>query len=112
MFPFALAVLLQLQTKAQTVQERLFQALSKTENCIVWKNPGCLKFAKQPGAKRGPRGYAVFATLKQGEAALRRRITSRTGMTVGEFLKGFNPGRASYAKRVLSFADLNLEDRL
>lgn len=112
MFPFVLAAFLQLQLKAQQTQEKLFQALSRAENCVVWQNPGCLKFARQPGARLGPKGYAIFDTLDQGKDALRKRISSRTGMTVGEFLKGYNPGQPTYAERVLSLTDLKLEDCL
>ena len=85
--------------------DRLFEAISKTENCRKWNNPGCLKYAKQEGAKRGHRGYAVFKTVELGSAALMRRIEKYRGQKVGTFLKKYNPGVRGYVSKVLHNSD-------
>jgi hypothetical protein len=94
------------------VQQRLFTALSRFENCRAWRNPGCLRFAGQAGAVRGPGGYAVFRNLLFGERALRRQIEHGQGQTVFEFLTHYNPGHANYPARIASIAQLSLADVL
>lgn len=91
-----------------SVQERLFDALGRAENCARWLNPGCLKFARQEGARRGPNGYAIFRDVMDGRRALRRRIAHGRGHTVLEFLKGYNPGHAEYSGRVAALGGLEL----
>src|ERR1017187_7180417 len=49
---------------------RIIAAVARIENCIALRNEGCLRFAGQPGAKRGPRGFARFSTKARGRAAL------------------------------------------
>lgn len=94
------------------VQQRLFDALSRVENCKVWRNPGCLRFARQAGAYRGPQGYAVFRSLFWGQRALRRQIKAGEGQTVFEFLHHYNPGYADYPFKVAAFAGLSLQEIL
>ena len=91
-----------------SVQQRLFDALGRAENCARWLNPGCLKFARQEGARRGPNGYAVFRDVMDGRRALQRRIARGRGHTVLEFLKGYNPGHAEYSGRVAALGGLEL----
>jgi hypothetical protein len=95
-----------------SVQQRLFDALGRAENCARWLNPGCLKFARQDGARRGPNGYAVFRTLVDGRRALRRRIARGRGQTVLEFLEGYNPGHVEYPGRVAALGGLELWEAL
>jgi hypothetical protein len=88
-----------------SVASQLFSAISRVENCRKWNNPGCLKFARQKGARRGPKGYAVFKSRAFGERALLRQIERGHGMQVRHFLKKYNPGHPGYVKKVLAFAD-------
>lgn len=106
------ALCLQVVQDLPDVQERLFQALSRAENCAAWRNPGCLMYAGQKGASLGPMGYAVFQTLEHGKVALRKRIVKGSGKTVREFLSGYNPGQKGYPAKVASLENLDLEDRL
>ena len=95
-----------------SVRERLFNALARFENCAGLRNPGCLKFAGQLGARRGPGGYAVFRRLVDGERALRRQIARGQGRTVVEFLKRYNPVGSGYPEKVAAFGRLGLEEVL
>ena len=81
---------------------RLKVAISRIENCKRWNNPGCLKYAKQLGAKRGPNGYAVFKTKELGERALVFQIQRYSGSTVRGFLVKYNPGVKGYVKKILA----------
>ena len=94
------------------VQRRLYSALTRIENCRAWNNPGCLKFAHQPGARRGPGGYAAFRSLVDGERALRDRIAMGAGRRVADFLERYNPKHKGYARRVEVLAGLDSSDRL
>jgi len=94
------------------VQVKLFMALERGENCRAWKNPGCLKYARQFGARLGPHGYAIFHTLRDGEMALIDRIKRSAGQTVDAFCRGYNPGRPKYLHYIASLAGLDLRDRL
>lgn len=85
-----------------TNSQRLFFAIARVENCRSWNNPGCLKFARQKGARRGPRGYAVFKTLALGRRALSLQIDRYKGMKVGHFLRKYNPGVRGYTRKVLA----------
>lgn len=76
---------------------------------MKWLNPGCLKYTRQPGAERGPHGYAVFRKSIDGQAALWRRVQVGRGQTVWEFLSGYNPGVPNYPFWVAAVADLDLE---
>jgi hypothetical protein len=91
------------------VQQQVYKALSRAENCLKWLNPGCLKYARQLGAVRGPHWYAVFIKLQFGQEALWRRIQAGRGQTVLEFLSGYNPGIANYPFRVAAMTGLDLE---
>jgi len=95
-----------------SVQDRLFNALARFENCAGLRNPGCLKFAGQLGARGGPSGYAVFQRLVDGERALRRQIARGQGRTVVEFLKRYNPVASGYPEKVAAFGRLGLEEVL
>lgn len=99
-----LAIPLIAQVEELTNSQKLFYAISKVENCRKWNNPGCLKFAHQKGANRGPNGYAVFKSKSLGEEALAARIEKGNGMNVGHFLRKYNPGKKGYVKKVLAFA--------
>jgi hypothetical protein len=101
-----------LAPRCPSVQERLFDALARVENCAALRNPGCLKFAGQLGARRGPGGYAVFWRLVDGERALRRQIVRGQGRTVVEFLKRYNPVGSGYPEKVAAFGRLGLEEVL
>ena len=90
------------------VRQRLFRALSQVENCRVWNNPGCLKYARQLGARIGPHGYAIFQTLRDGQRALWKRI-GPSGVTVAHFLRRYN-SRVGYAEWVAAVAKVRLED--
>lgn len=94
------------------VQQRLFTALSRLENCRSWHNPGCLKFAGQAGATRGPGGYARFRNRVLGERALRLQIARGHGLTVLAFLTRYNPEHADYPARVAAIAQLTFADVL
>lgn len=94
---------------ASRAQQEVYAALVRVEHCVRWRNPGCLKYARQPGAARGPYGYAVFENLAAGEAALWRRVRAGRGQTVREFLSGYNPGVERYPQRVAVLAGLDLE---
>ena len=90
------------------VRQRLFRALSQVENCRMWNNPGCLKYARQMGARIGPHGYVIFRTLREGNRALWKRI-GPSGVTVAHFLKRYNP-RAGYAEWVAAVAKVRLDE--
>jgi len=105
LFPLMALVLLAPLAGDQDVSSRLFEALSKVENCANWNNPGCLKYAKQKGAKRGPRGYAVFKTKALGERALALQIQRHAGETIAEFVRHYNPKVKGYLKKVLDASD-------
>ena len=94
------------------VQQQVYSAISRVENCIKWLNPGCLKYAHQPEAARGPHGYAVFPRLIDGQAALWLRVQAGRGRTVWEFLSGYNPGVPNYPFWVAATTGLDLEDVL
>jgi len=91
------------------VQQQVYTALERAENCMKWLNPGCLKYARQPGAVRGPHGYAMFRELRDGQAALWCRVQVGRGQTVWEFLSGYNPGVENYPFRVAALVGLDLE---
>jgi hypothetical protein len=94
------------------VQQKLFDALSRFENCRAWNNPGCLKYARQPGARPGPHSYAIFRSFADGQRALRARIALRAGCKVGDFLARYNPDRKGYPEKIERLAHLDGEDRL
>ena len=94
------------------VQQRLYGALTRIENCRAWNNPGCLKFAHQLGARKGPGGYADFQNPVDGERALKDRIARGAGRKVGEFLRHYNPKHRGYARKVEVLAGLEADDRL
>ena len=53
-----------LRATTTRVQVRVYEALAKIENCTKWRNPGCLKYARQIGASVGRNRYAVFDTIE------------------------------------------------
>lgn len=97
---------------ATPVVDRLISGLSKVENCVRWNNPGCLKYAGQFGARKGPRGYAVFRHPAYGYRALRRQILRRKGKKVGPFLNDYNRGVPGYVEKVLAASGLKYGDRI
>ena len=56
--------------------------------CARLNNPGCLSYAKQPGARPGALGYAEFAKASDGWEALLNdlRAKCRRGMTVSDII--------------------------
>jgi hypothetical protein len=97
---------------ATTVADRLIHGLSKVEHCVRWNNPGCLKYAKQLGAKRNRRGYAVFVDPYFGYLALRKQVLRRKGRKVGPFLNDYNRGIPGYVEKVLAASGLKYGDRI
>ena len=97
---------------ATTVADRLIHGISKVENCVRWNNPGCLKYAGQLGAKKGPRGYAVFVDPYFGHLALRRQVLRYKGRRAGTFLINYNRGVPGYVEKVLAASGLKYADRI
>ena len=112
MIAAALLALASPMPAAPAVQERLFVALSRAEGCVRWNNPGCLKFAGQAAAVRGPHGYAVFKTAAAGRQALLLRIEHGVGLSVREFLQRYNPGVPGYPAWVAAVGHLALDQVL
>jgi hypothetical protein len=96
----------------RTVSSALVYAISRIENCAKWNNPGCLRFARQLGARRGPDGYAVFKTATLGLRALKLQISRNKGSNVVDFLKRYNPEHAWYPGKVLKLAGLKETDTI
>ena len=86
------------------VRSRIISTQARFENCAALKNPGCLKFAGQPGATRGRNGYARFSSLENGYRALYRWWDRRGCAPVGKSLGRYNPSRADYAAVILGAA--------
>ena len=87
-----------------SVSDRLQSAISRAEACHKWNNPGCLMYAGQANATRGPGGYAVFKTPSSGRKSLRWQIRRHRGMTVAGFLRRYNPSVSNYAERVIALS--------
>ena len=101
-----------LRATTTRVQVQVYEALAKIENCTKWRNPGCLKYARQIGASVGRNRYAVFDTIEHGRLALWLRVQAGEGKTVLEFLSGYNPGVENYPWRVAVVAGLDLEETM
>lgn len=85
---------------------RIVRTVARLENCVAWKNPGCLKFRGQLGAHRGPDGYARFETLVHGRRALEAWFDRHGCLSLRESLGVYNSARADYADVVLAAAQL------
>lgn len=112
MFKLLFLLVICLPISATPVVDRLVAGLSKVENCAKWNNPGCLKYAKQFGARKGPRGYALFRSPAYGYRALRRQILRRKGKNVGSFLYNYNRGVPGYVQKVLLASGLKYGDKI
>ncbi len=87
------------------VRQRLIKTVGRLENCRKWKNQGCLKYAAQPGARRGPSGYAKFHFAEDGDVALAAWFDDHACLSVGQMLHIYN-ARDGYVERVLAMAQV------
>jgi hypothetical protein len=83
-----------IENEPMQMLERLERSIMRHENCQRWNNPGCLVYARQPGAVRVASGYARFQTQTEGRVALKRDLRGklRRGMTVEQIMRAWNGG--------------------
>ena len=94
------------------VKARLIATQSRFEKCSKWNNPGCLKFARQPGAVRLPNGYARFSSLDNGYSALSVWWDRHGCRPVEKALRRYNPQREDYAAVILASAQVRGDEVL
>jgi hypothetical protein len=85
--------------------KRLARAIAAREGCV--RNPGCLKYAEQAGARLGRAGYAEWPTKEEGFAALERHIEKRWTWTIREIAVAYNRPNVRYAEMVLKGTGLD-----
>ena len=71
-------------------------------------NPGSLKFADQPGAVEGERGFAKLETVEAGRAAHMRQIEldASRGLTMEAFLQKYAPDDWENYRKFLEKQDI------
>ena len=96
--------------------ERVVQSIARHEgwesrNSLVRRlhNPGALVYARQPGSRPGPQGYAVFENDAAGWAALRNDVRAkfRRGITIADLMERWCGG--CYIEALLQETRLNAE---
>jgi hypothetical protein len=96
-------------------REQLQGAMAKLEGFgkkgaipTTHNNPGSLKFADQPGAVEGERGFAKFETVEAGRAAHMRQIEldASRGLTMEEFLQKYAPDDWENYRKFLEKQDI------
>lgn len=85
---------------------RIVRTVGRLENCRAWNNPGCLRWARQAGARPGPDNYAVFKSVQLGHAALTSWFDRHGCLSLREALGVYNSAREDYADVVLAAAHL------
>lgn len=85
---------------------RIVRTVGLLENCRAWRNSGCLRYAAQAGARRGPGNYAVFDTTENGDAALMKWWDRHGCLSLRDALGVYNSARSDYAQVVLAAAQL------
>lgn len=86
------------------VRAHILKAISQLEHCMSLNNPGCLIYAGQQGAQRGPNGYAHFRSLELGQRAMERQWDRLQWLPIREALGRYNPRNPRYADLVLERA--------
>lgn len=82
----------------------ILAAVARVENCAALKNPGCILYAHQCGADRGPHGYARFKNIAMGQRALVNWWDQHGCIALDEALRVYNPANPQYARVVLKLA--------
>ena len=69
------------------------QSAGQSKNQLAYQNnnPGNLRFAGQPGARKGANGFAAFDTPSEGYAALEDHIRKNGNKTVEEYISAYAP---------------------
>jgi hypothetical protein len=82
-------------------------------------NPGNLMYAGQPGASRGPNGFAVFPDYQTGYQALLNQVNldASRGLTISQFANKYAPAAggndpATYAANLAAAVGLSPGDLL